>query len=116
MNTDTGYQYVERSGIMSGMRGQFPPVVALEVTRVLLEEGINVFEFTMNSFQPLEAMQAVKKAYGDDACVGMGTVLDAAMARQALDAGAENAELRAFLRSKRDALTETWSYLWQPNR
>jgi glucans biosynthesis protein len=34
----------------------------------------------------------------------------------ALDAGAENAELRAYLRSKADALTETWSYLWQPNR
>jgi periplasmic glucans biosynthesis protein len=32
----------------------------------------------------------------------------------AVDKGARDAELRAFLRSKDDVLTETWSYLWQP--
>jgi len=30
------------------------------------------------------------------------------------DAGARDVELRAFLRSHDDTLTETWSYLWQP--
>jgi glucans biosynthesis protein len=30
--------------------------------------------------------------------------------------GTKDVELRGFLRAKGDALTETWSYLWQPNR
>ena len=28
---------------------------------------------------------------------------------------ARDVELRAFLKTKDDVLTETWSYLWQPN-
>jgi periplasmic glucans biosynthesis protein len=31
------------------------------------------------------------------------------------EANARDVELRAFLKSKNDVLTETWSYLWQPN-
>lgn len=89
MNTETAYGYVERGGLMAGMRGYFPPENALRVTSVLMDAGINVFEFLMNSEQPIEAMQAAKRAYGDDACIGMGTVLDADTARRALDAGAD---------------------------
>lgn len=89
MNAETAYQFIERGAIMSGMRGAFTPAVALEVTRVLIKEGIDVFEFTTNSVQPYEAMQAVKKLFGEDACVGMGTVLDTDMAKRALDAGAD---------------------------
>jgi glucans biosynthesis protein len=33
----------------------------------------------------------------------------------AIEPGARDVELRAFLKSKDDVLTETWSYLWQPN-
>ncbi len=86
MNTQTGYEYVERSGIMAGMRGHFPPDVALKIVGVLVEEGINVFEFTMNSAQAIEAMQAAKRAFGDDICSGMGTVLDVETAQRVLDA------------------------------
>jgi glucans biosynthesis protein len=32
------------------------------------------------------------------------------------DAGASDVELRAFLRRGDEALSETWSYLWQPPR
>ena len=89
MKTDTAYGFIERCGLVAGMRGSFPPENALRVTGVLMEAGLNVFEFLMNSEQPIEAMQAVKRAYGDAACVGMGTVLDTAMAQRALDAGAD---------------------------
>lgn len=34
----------------------------------------------------------------------------------ALEPGATQVELRAYLRTQSDVLTETWSYLWQPNR
>jgi 2-dehydro-3-deoxyphosphogluconate aldolase / (4S)-4-hydroxy-2-oxoglutarate aldolase len=96
MNIQTAYEFVERGAIMAGMRGKFTPDVALRVTGVLMEEGINVFEFTMNSVQPIEAMQAAKREYGADACVGMGTVLDTETARRVLDAGADFVVSPAF--------------------
>ena len=89
MNSNKAYEIFERSGIIAGMRGAFPPEVALRLAAVMIEEGINAFEFTMNSEKPIEAMQAVKKAYGDDACVGMGTVFEPELAKRVLDAGAD---------------------------
>lgn len=89
MNSQTALQYVVESGVVAGMRGAFPPEVALQVSAVMMGEGINCFEFMMNSEAPIEAMQAVKAEYGDDACVGMGTVLDVATAERVLDAGAD---------------------------
>jgi 2-dehydro-3-deoxyphosphogluconate aldolase/(4S)-4-hydroxy-2-oxoglutarate aldolase len=86
---DTAYTHVERSGIMAGMRGAFSPEVALPLCEMLLKEGIHVFEFTYNSQQPIQAMMAVKRALGDDACVGMGTVLDTPSAQRVLDSGAD---------------------------
>ena len=71
------------------MRGAFPPAVALEVSDTLMNEGIKVFELMMNSQEPLAAMQALKAAYGEEACVGMGTVLDVETAHAVLDAGAD---------------------------
>lgn len=89
MDATTAYGYIERSSLVAGMRGNFPPEVALDVTRALIEEGINNFEFTMNSVQAIEAMQAVKREFGADVCSGMGTVLDADTAKRVLDAGAD---------------------------
>ncbi|HLU09454.1 MAG TPA: bifunctional 4-hydroxy-2-oxoglutarate aldolase/2-dehydro-3-deoxy-phosphogluconate aldolase, partial [Oceanobacillus sp.] len=89
MDAQTAFDGVVRCGIMTAIRGNFPPPAALQLTETLLENGLNIFEFTMNSVQPLEAMQAAKAKYGDDAVVGMGTVLDADMAKRAIDAGAD---------------------------
>jgi 2-dehydro-3-deoxyphosphogluconate aldolase/(4S)-4-hydroxy-2-oxoglutarate aldolase len=89
MQPQTAYDHVARTGLMAGMRGHFAPDVALAVTEVLFDAGIAAFEFTMNSVQPLEAMQAVKRALGDSAACGMGTVLDAEMAGRVLDTGAD---------------------------
>lgn len=82
--------------VIAGMRGDFPPEVALRVTAVMMEHGITAFEFTLNSTQPLEAMQAVKQEYGDNACVGMGTVLDVDAAKRVLDSGADFVVSPAF--------------------
>ena len=89
MDVQEVYAFIEKDGLMAGMRGAFTPEVALATTATLLREGIHVFEFTMNSVQPIEAMQAVKQKYGDDACVGMGTVLSVENAKRVLDAGAD---------------------------
>ncbi len=83
-------------GIVAGMRGDFPPDVALRVSEVLMREGISAFEMMMNSTEPIAAMQAVKAEYGDAACVGMGTVLDVESAKAVLDAGADFVVSPAF--------------------
>ena len=89
MNAENALRAITSSGIVAGMRGNFPPDIALATSHTLMDEGINCFELLMNSQQPIEAMQALKAEYGDDACVGMGTVLSADAANQALDAGAD---------------------------
>ncbi len=98
MNPDNAYSMIVKSGLMAGMRGAFPPSVALSVASVLMECEINIFELTMNSEQPLEAMQAIKREFGADACVGMGTVLDVETAKRALDAGVDFVVAPSFSR------------------
>lgn len=89
MNTDAVFARFAEDGLMGGMRGHFPPDVALRTVEALYSEGIRLFEFTMNSVEPIAAMQAVKRQYGDAVCCGMGTVLDVEMAHRALDSGAD---------------------------
>jgi 2-dehydro-3-deoxyphosphogluconate aldolase/(4S)-4-hydroxy-2-oxoglutarate aldolase len=89
VDSQTAYEYIEYSALVAGVRGAFPPEVALPVMAALMESEINVFEFTMNSERAIEAMQATKREYGDSACVGMGTVLDVETARRVLEAGAD---------------------------
>lgn len=97
MDAQTAYDFIERGALMAGMRGvRFTPENALKVTGVLMEVGINVFEVTMNSTQPVEVMQTLKREYGAEACVGMGTVLDTDTAKQVLDAGADFVVSPAF--------------------
>ncbi len=90
MDAAAALDRIEQGALMAGMRGNFPPDVALAHAAALIDAGqINVFEFTMNSVRAIEAMQATKNAYGDEAVVGMGTVLDAETAQRVLDAGAD---------------------------
>ena len=96
MNSQTAFQMIRAGGIVAGMRGEFPPEVALKVSETLMIEGICVFELMMNSVEPIAAMRAVKAEYGDEACVGMGTALDVSAARAALDAGADFVVSPAF--------------------
>ncbi len=96
MDCQNALSAIKTSGIVAGMRGAFPPAVALQVSEVLMGEGIHVFELMMNSEQPIAAMQALKAEYGDQACIGMGTVLDTESAKAALDAGADFVVSPAF--------------------
>ncbi|MDE2951178.1 MAG: bifunctional 4-hydroxy-2-oxoglutarate aldolase/2-dehydro-3-deoxy-phosphogluconate aldolase [Chloroflexota bacterium] len=96
MDAQQALNTIKASGIVAGMRGAFPPDVALRVSDTLMGEGINVFELMMNSEEPIFAMQALKAEYGEDACVGMGTVLDVDTAHAVLDAGADFVVSPAF--------------------
>lgn len=96
MNPQNVLAMVQETGVMAGMRGDFPPQTALRVTEVLMNAGFKAFELTMTSPDPIEAMQAVKRACGDDAAVGMGTILDVETAKRVLDAGADFVVSPAF--------------------
>ncbi|MGJ3240298.1 MAG: bifunctional 4-hydroxy-2-oxoglutarate aldolase/2-dehydro-3-deoxy-phosphogluconate aldolase [Anaerolineae bacterium] len=89
MSAQDTYQMFIETGIVAGFRGVFTPEVTVNICGILLEEGITSFELTMNSHEPIAGMQAVKDAFGDDVCVGMGTVLSVAEAQRVLDAGAD---------------------------
>lgn len=62
---------------------------AVEVARALVMGGVTVLEFTLTGQGALEAISATRKALGDTACVGVGTVLKAEEAEAAIDAGAQ---------------------------
>ena len=96
MNSQAALDQIKAGGIVAGMRGAFPPDIALPVSEILMAEGISVFEMLMNSEAPIATMRALKAEYGDDACVGMGTVLDVNTAREAMDAGADFVVSPAF--------------------
>lgn len=89
MTPEAVLQRIQRNGLVAALRGAFPPEVAVRASEPAIRNGVTIIELTMNSERPIEAMQAVKRAFGDGAVVGMGTVLNAEMAARALDAGAE---------------------------
>jgi 2-dehydro-3-deoxyphosphogluconate aldolase/(4S)-4-hydroxy-2-oxoglutarate aldolase len=99
MNSAHALAQIESGRLMAGMRGRFGPETALAAADVLMHAGIAVFELTTNSEQPFEAMQALKRAYGDAAVVGMGTVLDAGLAARAIDCGADFVVAPSFSRA-----------------
>ena len=96
MESARALHQIKATGIVAGMRGAFPPDIALGVADVLMNEGITVFELMMNSEEPIAAMRALKEEYGAEACVGMGTVLDVESARMVMDAGADFVVSPAF--------------------
>lgn len=62
---------------------------AVDVCRVLFDEGLSVLEITLRHESALAAINAVKQDLPADACVGAGTVITPALAEAAIEAGAE---------------------------
>lgn len=98
MEANRAFRMLEESALMAGLRGDFPPNKAVAAAEALMSAKINVFELTMNSVQPIDAMQAIKAKYGADAVVGMGTVLTLDHAKQVIDAGADFVVAPSFSR------------------
>lgn len=59
------------------------------ITTALLEGGVPSIEVTMSTPNAIEGIAQLAAKFGDRAIVGVGTVLDAATARQAIAAGAQ---------------------------
>jgi 2-dehydro-3-deoxyphosphogluconate aldolase/(4S)-4-hydroxy-2-oxoglutarate aldolase len=62
---------------------------AVDVCRVLFDEGLSVLEITLRHESALAAINAVKEDLPADACVGAGTVVTPELAEAAIEAGAE---------------------------
>ena len=62
---------------------------AVNVCRVLFDEGLSVLEITLRHESALSAINAVKADLPHDACIGAGTVLTPKLAEAAIEAGAE---------------------------
>lgn len=65
------------------------PRYLLPAAGVLVEEGFDVLEFPLTTPDALDAVAGARSELGDRAMVGAGTILDAAQARCAIDAGAQ---------------------------
>jgi len=61
----------------------------LEVAAALLAGGVDCIEITMTTPNALQVIERCRKDLGEDALVGVGSVLDERVATQAIDAGAQ---------------------------
>jgi 2-dehydro-3-deoxyphosphogluconate aldolase/(4S)-4-hydroxy-2-oxoglutarate aldolase len=74
--------------IVAIIRGAQPDDV-LHIVRALSAGGVNLLEVTLNSKDALAAINKIAVQLSDQVTVGAGTVLDAEMAKAAMDAGAK---------------------------
>ena len=74
--------------IIDIIRGIDPKDV-LNIANTLYEGGIKIIEITMNSPDALSVINKLSQAIGDRMIISAGTVLDASLAKPAIDAGAK---------------------------
>jgi 2-dehydro-3-deoxyphosphogluconate aldolase / (4S)-4-hydroxy-2-oxoglutarate aldolase len=60
----------------------------IDASKALIDGGISAIEITMTTPNAMKVLADVRRAFGDKVLPGMGTVLDAATAEEALEAGA----------------------------
>jgi 2-dehydro-3-deoxyphosphogluconate aldolase / (4S)-4-hydroxy-2-oxoglutarate aldolase len=75
-------------GVIAVVRAPKPEQV-LPLARALLTGGVLAIEITMSTPRAIEVIRQACQQLGERAVIGVGTVLDAATARQAIEAGAE---------------------------
>ncbi len=75
-------------GIIAVVRAQRSDQV-LPLSEALISGGVTAIEITMTTPNAIAAIRDARDSIGDRAMVGIGTVLDAATCRAAIEAGAE---------------------------
>lgn len=78
---------IERVGVIAVIRADSPDAMT-EVCKALVAGGVTACEITMTVPGAIDAIAAASKALGSRAVIGVGTVLDAATAERAIEAGA----------------------------
>lgn len=73
--------------VIAILRGVRPPRVE-RVVGALRGAGLRFIEITVEASGGLETLAAVRSAFGEDICLGAGSILNAGQAEAALEAGA----------------------------
>src|SRR3954468_10275187 len=84
-------QYVNEmlaSGVVAVIRAKSKDQL-LDIAKALLEGGVPSIEVTMTTPKAIAGIEMLADALGDKAVVGVGTVVDASTARDAISAGAQ---------------------------
>lgn len=79
---------IRETGVVPVIRADSPES-ALEVCEAILEGGINCLEVTMTVPDALHVIRDLNEKYGDKVLIGAGTILDAQMAQNCVEAGAK---------------------------
>ncbi|MGC8743260.1 MAG: bifunctional 4-hydroxy-2-oxoglutarate aldolase/2-dehydro-3-deoxy-phosphogluconate aldolase [Verrucomicrobiia bacterium] len=79
---------IVQSGIIAIIRTKSTEQLC-DVCQALINGGIDVIELTMTIPDAVKQFKQVYNIFGDKALMGMGSVLDAKMAQEALSAGAQ---------------------------
>jgi 2-dehydro-3-deoxyphosphogluconate aldolase / (4S)-4-hydroxy-2-oxoglutarate aldolase len=88
MTTEATIARVQDAVLLGVLRAP-DPASAEKAAATLVEAGIPGVEVTFSTPDAARVIAALRHRYGQDAVVGAGTVLTAAQARAAVDAGAE---------------------------
>ncbi len=81
-------QTVADAGVVAVMRAPSAEMLQ-DIAAALLAGGVPAIEVTMTTPKAIAAIEKLADRYGDQAVVGVGTVLDPATARDAIAAGAQ---------------------------
>jgi len=84
----TAMERLCRQGVIAVVRAKSGSQL-LEVAGALLAGGVDCVEITMTTPNALEVIAQCRRALGEKAMIGVGSVLSAAVARQAIQAGAQ---------------------------
>ena len=79
---------IAESGVVAVMRAPNAEILQ-DISQALLAGGVPAIEVTMTTPKAISAIEKLADRFGDQAVVGVGTVLDASTARDAISAGAQ---------------------------
>ena len=87
MKKEIALQRLTECGVVAVIRAQSADQLQ-DIARALLEGGVVGIEVTMSTPKAIQGIEKLVDAFGDKVVVGVGTVLDAATAADAIHAGA----------------------------
>ena len=79
---------VAEAGVVAVIRAKSKEQL-VDITQALLDGGVPAIEVTMSTPKAIAGIEMLADKFGDSAVVGVGTVLDASTARDAIAAGAQ---------------------------
>jgi 2-dehydro-3-deoxyphosphogluconate aldolase/(4S)-4-hydroxy-2-oxoglutarate aldolase len=82
------YQQVADAGVVAVIRANSKDQL-VGITEALLAGGVPSIEVTMSTPKAIAGIEMLADRFGDTAVIGVGTVVDAATARDAISAGAQ---------------------------